>query len=227
MFWLLRSLGAYFRIIRDLFKVFIHLLYGIWKLSHLKKQPVTIFGGARLKQDSLFMKQAAQLAQQLAEIGIPVLTGGGPGIMEAATCGISQGRENIVATIGITVRGLEEGEERSKCYRHIIEMDNFSSRKWLLIRYSGGFAVFPGGFGTLDELTELLTLIQTNKRERAPIVLIGVDYWKPLMTWIHESALAHGLISQKDITLFTITDDVDEALKLLKAHCLDRPFTLF
>lgn len=106
-------------------------------------------------------------------------------------------------------------------------MDNFGARKWLLINYSRAFAVFPGGYGTLNELMEVLTLIQTKKKKKVPVVLIGKEYWKPFIDWVHESALKNGLISQDDIALFMITDDVHEAFTILKNHCKAEPFSLF
>lgn len=191
-----------------------NLLYGIWKISVLSSAPITIFGGTRLAADSIYMKKAADLARMIALHDIPVLTGGGPGIMEAANCGAFGVRGDVITTIGISVRGLEDTNS-VKCARKVIVMPNFAVRKWLLTHYSIGFAVFPGGFGTLDELTELLTLIQTKMRIRAPIVLIGVEYWNPFMDWIHESALAHGLVTENDVKLFSITDDIEEAFKIL------------
>lgn len=210
-----RMLRGYARLVWYLFRIFLNVLYGISKIAKLSHAPVTIFGGARLKPDSIYMKQASELAHRLAESGIPVLTGGGPGIMEAASCGAVKTKKGVISTIGITVTGLAGSEPTSVCSPLVIVMDNYQSRKWLLINYSIGFAVFPGGFGTLDELTEILTLTQTKLRVKAPIVLIGKEYWQPIMDWIHASALAHGLISQEDVELFTITDDVDEAFKLL------------
>ena len=212
----LRTVRAYTRLLGYMFRIFFNVLYGIWKITKLKHAPVTIFGGARLKADSIYMQKARELAHKLADSGIPVLTGGGPGIMEAASCGATQTNKGVITSIGITVAGLADNEPQSPCTPDVIVMDNYGARKWLLIHYSIGFAVFPGGFGTLDELTELLTLIQTKLRDKAPIVLIGKEYWQPIMDWIHNSALKDGLIAQEDVELFTITDDVDEAYKLLK-----------
>ena len=225
---LFKTWVAYTRLAAYLMKLSANLLYGVWKISHLKNAPVTVFGGTHLKMDSDYLKKASQLAQMLANTGIPVLTGGGPGIMEAAACGaLSVHKGAVITSIGISVKGLYTGIEHSVCKRNVIEMDNFPARKWLLINYSLGFAVFPGGFGTLDELTGLLTLIQTKKRSKAPIVLIGKDYWKPFVEWIEESALAEGLVSVEDVALFSITDDVNEAYNLLKTHCEAKPFTIF
>jgi uncharacterized protein (TIGR00730 family) len=217
---------AYFALAGHMMRMFFQLLYGIWKLSKLKKAPVTIFGGSRLGPESEYIKKAQQLATMLAEFDIPVLTGGGPGIMEAASCGIEAHKGKVVTTIGIGVKGLGD-PAFNKCVRNAIQMDTFTSRKWLLVKYSIGFAIFPGGFGTLDELAELLTLIQTKMRPKAPIVLIGKSYWKPFMDWIEQSALKHGLIRPEDVRLFSVTDDINEAFNLLQVHCKKRQFSIF
>ena len=227
LFSYLRSLKAYFKAFSSLLRVYVHLLQGIFKISKLKNAPVTIFGGTRLDWDSIYMKHAAKLGQMLAESDISVYTGGGPGIMEAASCGAAKGKGHIVSTLGISVKGLEPKDQPYACERNIIEMDNFGARKWLLIHYSSGFAIFPGGFGTLDELTELLTLIQTKMRKKVPIVLIGVEYWKPFMDWVHNSALKHGLIEKEDAELFTLTDDIQEAYRILNAYCKAQPLKIF
>lgn len=199
-------------------KLLFNLLYGIWKISKLKYAPVTIFGGTKLKADSIYIKQAHAFARMLVDSNISVLTGGGPGIMEAANCGaIIEKNKGIITTMGITVKGLDrEADDFLKCAPEYIVMADFPARKWLLINYSIGFAVFPGGFGTMDELMGLLTLIQTKKRNGAPIVLIGIDYWKSFMKWLTESALENNLVSKADVALFSITDDLNYALKLLK-----------
>ena len=222
----MRTLRAYVGVFGYMFRIFFNVLYGIFKISKLEHAPVTIFGGARLKPDSIYMKQATELAHKLSDGGIPVLTGGGPGIMEAASCGATQTDRSVITAIGITVSGLSENEPSSPCLPDVIVMDNYGARKWLLIHYSIGFAVFPGGFGTLDELTELLTLIQTKLRDKAPIVLIGKDYWQPIMDWINESALPLDLIAKEDVDLFTITDDIDQAYRILKKSVHKHKVTL-
>ncbi len=216
-------IGMYLGSIGTLFKLWLDLLYGLYKIAQLSHAPVTIFGGSRLKRDSIYMKQASQLAHLLASNGVPVLTGGGPGIMEAASCGAISSKAMIVTTIGISVKGLDVPGNRIRCQRNVIALNNFQARKWIMIHYSTGFAVFPGGFGTLNELTELLTLIQTRMTIRAPIVLIGADYWKPFMIWMQDSALKNGLIAAEDASLFTLTDDIEEAYTLLHAHSTGSP----
>ena len=215
---------AHLRLLMTLIHIFFNVLYGIFKLSKLDHPPVTIFGGARLELDSIYSKKARELAHRLADAGIPVLTGGGPGIMEAATCGATEVKKGrVITTYGITVTGLILNEKPSSCPTDVIVMNNYGARKWLLIHYAVGFAVFPGGFGTLDELMELLTLIQTKLRVKAPIVLIGTEYWKPFMGWMLDSALKEKLIDPEDVQLFVLTDDIDEAFSILKEVALANP----
>src|SRR5579872_2511581 len=164
------------------FRVFFQIIYGAWRVSKLPHPIVSIFGSAKLAQSDTYAKEANKLATLLSEAGISVLTGGGPGIMEAANCGIFKSkREKTIRSIGIIVRGLDE--PRNMCVEEYFELDYFFARKWLLTQYSSGFVVFPGGFGTLDELSEVLTLIQTNQLKPVPIVLIGKEYWHSFMEW--------------------------------------------
>jgi uncharacterized protein (TIGR00730 family) len=220
---LLHTVYAYGRLMYQLAKVFGQLLYGIWRISKLHQAPVTVFGGTYLDAHSMYLRQAQELARMLSHEQIPVLTGGGPGIMEAANCGAVGQEEDIISTMGITVQGLED---TNICAKNNLVMRNFASRKWLLINYSAGFAIFPGGVGTLNELTELLTLIQSNKRARAPIVLIGKSYWKPFMVWL-ETALEYGLIKPDVLDLFRVTDDITYAFEVLKYKCKHCEFSVF
>jgi len=189
------------------------LVYGMWRIGGLTPPFVSIFGGARLKQTDYYALTAHELAQQLVDANISVLTGGGPGIMEAANCGAIYGKRGTGRSIGIGVRDLNE--PRNICVQEFIMMNQFWARKWLLTRYSSAFIVFPGGFGTLDELGEVLTLLQTNKLPPVPIILVGVEFWKPLMQWSLE-ALHHGLVNQREINLFVMTDDMALVLDHVK-----------
>jgi len=197
-------------------RVYRQTLYGVWKLTGIPGPKVSIFGSARLEQEDPYAKLAHQIAAKLVENDISVLTGGGPGIMEAAHCGaISNGKNAKSLGIGVT----EIGEGKNPCVQEYIELDYFFARKWLLTNYSIAFIVFPGGFGTLDELGEVLTLIQTNKLPGVPIVLIGYEYWLPLMHWLEDEALKHGTISADDLKLFTLTDDLDYAFNIVSNFC--------
>lgn len=200
-----------------LFKVQLQLVCGIWKIADIPKPTVSIFGSARLHKEDPYAQKAHKLANMFVENGISVLTGGGPGIMEAASCGAIARNGGRGKSIGISVKDLGEG--RNSCVQEYFELEYFFARKWLLTRYSVAFVVFPGGFGTLDELTEVLTLIQTNKLSRVPIVLIGKEYWGPFMRWVTEEALKHGAINQDDAQLFTVIDDVDEAFCFVRDEC--------
>ena len=207
----------------DLLPVVMQLVYGLWRLSKLTHPIITVFGGSKVQQDSIYAQQATQLAQKLVDHDISVLTGGGPGIMQAANCGATRikGHDGDVRSIGVGVKGLDENLI-NVCAQEYITMKYFFGRKWLLTQYSVGFAVFPGGFGTLDELAEIATLMQTNKLPPVPIVLIGVDYWRPFMEWVHESALKNNMLKEMDINLLTVTDDINEAFKILHSHCVEK-----
>jgi len=199
------------------FRVQFQLLYGAWRVFGLPEPRVSIFGSARVPLDNPYAQKASKLAQRLVENNISVLTGGGPGIMEAATCGAEHNGKGHGKSLGIGVRGLRE--PKNKCLEGYIELNYFFARKWLLSHYSQAFIVFPGGFGTLDELTEALTLMQTKKLSRAPIILIGVEYWDDFMVWVKKEALEHGLIAKEDLDLFTLTDDLDEAFCIVRDKC--------
>ena len=120
--------------------------------------------------------------------------------------------------MGIGVRDLIE-EGPNHCVHEYFELDYFFARKWLLTRYSVAFVIFPGGFGTIDELAEVLTLIQTKKLKRVPIVLIGKEFWDPFMNWVINEALKHGTVSQKDVDLLIVTDDLDQAFSIIANEC--------
>lgn len=216
---------AFIKLSFNLLKIFSNLIYGIWKLSKLKYAPVSIFGGTRLKDESIYIKKASQLAKMLAEQEIPVVTGGGPGIMEAANCGARNLRRSIISSVGISIRGLDP-EGFNRCVETTIEMDYYFARKWLLINYSVGFVIFPGGFGTLDELMELATLIQLKMKKKVPVILIGKDYWQNFLDWIKEYPLAYNLIEEEDYSLFYITDDINEAFDILKVDCSKKEFSI-
>lgn len=215
-----KSIFFYCAVYKSLIKTMFQLMKGIWKISRLPGPTVSIFGGSRLQGTSIYAPQAHDLAVLLVQHDISVLTGGGPGIMEAANCGAfhAETKKTTARSIGITVRGLEE-VPFNFCAQEKIIVDYFFVRKWLLIYYSVAFAIFPGGFGTLDELGEVITLMQTKKIKGVPIVLIGKNYWQPFLNWLRDYALKEGLILEADLKMIQATDDIDEALRLLKEHC--------
>lgn len=218
---LLNRLKDWLRTAWHLLHSYFQTIRGAWKVAALAQPVVSIFGGTRIGQDYHYAKKAAELGGMLSQADISVLTGGGPGIMQAVSCGIkplsgiSKGKGK---TIGIGVTDLGD-EAPNKCIHEYIEFKYFFARKWLLTRYASGVVVFPGGFGTLDELFELVTLVQTKKTKRIPIVLFGVEYWKPLFAWINNELLQHGFVSEQDMQLFTITDDLEKVFCLLRDEC--------
>lgn len=214
----------------SMIKVNRHLFVGMWRLTRLPQPAITFFGGARLTQDHPYSQKAAELARKLAMSGYSIITGGGPGIMEAANLGAFGYKKekdaacescpaNEINSFGISLTRLNN-EKVNPYVQEFVVMEHFFERKWLLVRYSRGFAVFPGGFGTMDELMEVITLIQTGRMPKYPLVLMGVDYWQPLWTWVIERALKEEMISRQDLDLIKITDSVDEAFAILTSKQL-------
>jgi len=199
-------------------RVFNQILYGIWRITAVPMPRVTIFGSARLEKDDPYAKQAHELGGKFIENGISVLTGGGPGIMEAVSCGaFENGARSKAISVGINVS--EFGEKRNPCVQEYIELNYFFARKYLLTRSSIAFIIFPGGFGTIDEMGEVITLIQTKKMPKLPIILIGTEYWDLFLQWLSKEVLKHGAISESDLKLFTVTDDIDYAFKIVSDFC--------
>jgi len=198
-------------------KVIFQVLYGAWKLAAVSEPRITIFGGSRLGQKSKYAQQAFELAQKFVNAGVSVLTGGGAGVMHAANCGAVSKVKGDVKSVGIGVKELGEG--KNPCVQEYFELEYFFARKWLLTRYSVAFIVFPGGFGTMDELAEVLTLVQTKKLSKIPIIMIGKDYWKDFMEWVKDCAISHDLIPKEHLKLFALTDDVDEAFEIVRKEC--------
>jgi len=172
---------------------------------------VSIFGSARSQPDSWEYRSASELARQLASQHIAVITGGGPGVMEAGNLGAS---EEAGTSVGLNI--VLPHEQLSNPYLDIdLDFRYFFTRKFLLIRYAIGFAIFPGGFGTIDETFELLTLMQTGKLQKRPIVLVGKDYWCGLYDWLIERVKAGGFIAPDDLDYLQIVEDADEAAEIL------------
>ncbi|HEY3681388.1 MAG TPA: TIGR00730 family Rossman fold protein [Streptosporangiaceae bacterium] len=174
---------------------------------------VCVFGSARTHPDSEEYGTAQRIAGELARAGYAVITGGGPGIMEAANKGASEAG-GVSVGLGIEL----PFEQRMNDYVDMgVEFRYFFVRKTVFVKYAQAFVVLPGGFGTLDELFEALTLVQTRKITRFPVVLVGSDYWRGLLDWLKERALADGKISAPDLSLVHLADDPDEVVKLILA----------
>lgn len=174
---------------------------------------VTVFGSARFDEKNLHYQLAHKIGSLLAEEGISVMTGGGPGIMEAANRGA---KEAGGRTLGCNII-LPHEQIPNPYLDKWIDFHYFFVRKVMLVKYSFGFIIFPGGFGTLDEIFETATLRQTGKVQNFPIILMGVDYWKPLQTLFNESLIKHKTIDAKDASQLFLTDSPEEALQCLKA----------
>ncbi len=175
---------------------------------------ISIFGSARIGRRNRYYGAARRLAARLVEEGYAIITGGGPGVMEAANRGAKEaGGLSIGANIELPFeQGLNEYVDLGMEFRY------FFVRKVMFVKYAEGFVIFPGGFGTLDELFESLTLIQTGKVEHFPVVLYGKDYWEGLLQWIRSKPLYEEKISPKDLDLVTITDNVEEACAAIVRH---------
>jgi uncharacterized protein (TIGR00730 family) len=201
------------------------LVQGIDSLAHLAPA-ITVFGSARTAAGSPEYECARDVAKRLAKAGFAIITGGGPGIMEAANRGaVEGGGESVGCNIELP---FEQGTNRY--VRVAVNFRYFFVRKTMFMKYSEAFVIFPGGFGTMDELFEALVLIQTGKLEHFPVVLFGTAYWKGLMEWMQQTMVSEGKIQPADMGLIHLTDDPAEAAQIVVAcyhdHCQDSPVPL-
>ena len=192
-----------------IFKIMSEFVEGFDKLAKIGPC-ISIFGSARTKEDHKYYRLAEQIAYDLALRGYGVITGGGPGIMEAGNKGAHKAGGR---SVGLNIKlPFEQYHNPYVDQDKLISFDYFFVRKVMLVKYVQGFIVMPGGFGTLDEFFEALTLIQTNKIGRFPIVLVGKDYWSGLVEWIKSSVLKEGNINEEDMFLFKLVDTADDAV---------------
>ncbi|MDR2836919.1 MAG: TIGR00730 family Rossman fold protein [Bacteroidales bacterium] len=203
----------------SIFKIMGELVTGFENMAKIGPC-VSVFGSARTKEDNKYYQLAAETGKLLTNCGFGVITGGGPGIMEAANKGASElGRGK---SVGCNIK-LEFEQHANMYIDHdkVITFDYFFVRKLMFMKYSQGFIVFPGGFGTFDELFEAITLIQTHKSKRFPIILMGTEYWEGLFKWIKEFMFEkeHN-IAEKDFELINIVDSPEEAVKIIEDYYL-------
>jgi uncharacterized protein (TIGR00730 family) len=177
------------------------------------RRGVAVFGSARTPPDDPHYALAREVGCKLGEAGFDVITGGGPGAMEAANRGA---QEAGACSIGLNIE-LPFEQDANSFQDLSLEFHYFFARKVMFVRYAGAFVVFPGGFGTLDELFEALVLVQTGKIRYFPIVLVGTDFWQGLLLWIQERLVGDGMISPADLELIQVTDDPDEVVRIVSA----------
>jgi uncharacterized protein (TIGR00730 family) len=198
-------------------------LEGFATVERLDRPAITVFGSARIHEDDPVYAEAREVGRRLAEAGFAVVTGGGPGVMEAANRGA---RDAGGLSVGFNIELSHE--QFANPYLDIsLTFKHFYARKTMFVKVAEGFVIFPGGFGTLDELFESLTLIQTGKVLHFPVVLFDSEYWQPLLDWIRGRLLADGMISPEDLELLEVTDDSGRAVAILlecyKRRCASMP----
>ena len=172
---------------------------------------VAIFGSARLESGSKYYEAAVETARLISDAGLAVLTGGGPGLMEAANLGAMRGKS---PSVGCNIE-LPFEQEQNLFQNIALRFRYFFVRKMMFVKYALGFVIFPGGYGTMDELFESLTLSQTGKIEHFPVVLFGTGFWEGMIEWLRSSMLAEGCIESSDLELFRCTDDPNEAAQYM------------
>lgn len=198
-----------------LFKIMSEVVDGFETLNDIGPA-VSVFGSARIKPEEPLYQQTEQLAAKLAEAGFSVITGGGPGLMEAGNKGAKEaGGESIGLHIHLP---LEQGANEFVDVR--CDFRYFFIRKLMFIKYAMAYVAMPGGYGTLDELSEALVLIQTKRIRPFPIVLLGTEFWGPLVDWFKERLVRDGFCREEDLDLFRVTDDIDEAVGHIKRHVI-------
>jgi uncharacterized protein (TIGR00730 family) len=198
-------------------------LQGFRAVERIDRPAVSLFGSARVHEGHPAYEEAREVGRRFAEAGFAVVTGGGPGVMEAANRGAKEGGG---LSVGFNIELPHE--QQSNPYLDLaLTFRHFYARKTMFVKAAEGFVVFPGGFGTADELFEALTLIQTGKVLHFPVVLVDSDYWEELLGWIRGELLADRMISPDDLELLHVTDDLDEALAIvLECHerrCAEMP----
>jgi uncharacterized protein (TIGR00730 family) len=196
-----------------IFRIISEFTEGFDELSGLD-DAISIFGSARLPPDHTYYVKTVELAEKLSQAGFAIISGGGPGIMEAANKGATLQDQ---PSIGLNIE-LPMEQKPNPYQNHTLNFRYFFVRKVMFVRYSMGYVCMPGGFGTLDEFFEALTLMQTHKIYPLPLVLFGSDFWSGLIDWIKDKMFEYGTISEEDMQLIVITDDPDEVVRIMVEH---------
>lgn len=197
----------------SLFKIMADFVKGYDELDDVGAA-VTVFGSARLHEDAPCYQKARQIGKQLADSGYSVITGGSYGIMEAANRGAKE--SSHAESIGLNI-DLPHEQEGNEYLDRELKFDYFFVRKVMLVRYSLAYIIMPGGFGTLDEFFEVLTLIQTKKSTPGAVILVGSDYWSKLFEFMQTTMIEYGTLNQQDLELISIVDDTDEVIRIVDA----------
>ncbi len=201
------------------FQIMAEFVEGFERLAKIKPS-VSIFGSARTVPEHPYYQLAEQIARQLSDSGFSVVSGGGPGIMEAANKGAFAGKS---PSVGLNI--VLPHEQRSNPYQDIsLHFRHFFSRKVMFVKYASAYVVLPGGFGTLDELAEILTLVQTGKTSRIPIILVHTPFWQGLLHWFDEVMVKQGTISANDMQLIQLVDSPKEVVDAIFSHYEKRGF---
>lgn len=202
-----------------IFQIMAEFVEGFERLARIKPS-VSIFGSARTSPDHPYYKLAENIARALSDAGFSVVSGGGPGIMEAANKGAFSGKS---PSVGLNI--LLPQEQLSNPYQDIsLRFRHFFSRKVMFVKYASAYVVLPGGFGTLDELAEILTLVQTQRTRRIPIILVHKVFWEGLIEWFKDALIAEGMISPEDLELFEILDEPQDVIDVIFRHYEQRGF---
>ena len=194
-----------------IFRIMSEFVEGFEELSNVKRA-VSIFGSARMSRNSHHYKAVMELAELLSKRGFSIITGGGPGIMEAGNRGAKKGKG---LSIGLNIE-IPKEQTPNKYQDKRLDFRYFFARKVMFVKYSVGYVITPGGFGTMDEFFEALTLMQTGKIRRFPIIMFGKDYWDGLLKWMKDTLIPAGTISKEDMNLFCITDDPEEVIRIIE-----------
>ena len=190
-----------------IFRIMAEFVDGFQKLSSVRPA-VSIFGSARTSREHPWYHLAEKISYQLSEAGFSVISGGGPGLMEAVNKGAFAGKSS---SIGLNIE-LEREQKPNKFQDISLTFKYFFTRKVMFVKYASAYVVLPGGFGTLDELAEILTLVETGKTKQIPIILVGSDFWKGLLDWLDQSMVAAGTITAEDLELINVIDDPQQVV---------------
>ncbi|MBK1734219.1 TIGR00730 family Rossman fold protein [Halorhodospira abdelmalekii] len=202
-----------------IFQIIAEFVEGFERLSAIKPS-VSVFGSARIPPEHPYYQLAEKVARQLSDAGFAVVSGGGPGIMEAANKGAQAGKS---PSIGLNIELPRE--QVANPYQDIaLGFRHFFSRKVMFVKYASAYVVLPGGFGTLDELAEILTLVQTGKTPKIPIILVHRPFWAKLIDWFESHLVAEGAIDPEDMDLFQIVDEPEAVVEAIFAHYEQRGF---